>query len=220
MCNQLTRKLIVFQSLLAIWFGWLLPASLTISAPSDISEIKKPRHVSKHHRRSVSSPTRTAPISTPTQNSSVSTLTRIPPVRQNSAPVDLAPIFVPHPEGNVHDSSRRVSFADSSLSPAIRRNTMPEPKKTTIFLPVSLCTFSPHSSSSPSRPETPPSGVLDDLNAQDSDSSMSKPSRLQKLKLGFNLKINRHPPADKQSDRDSIASIGSLYPTTFHDTSN
>ena len=97
---------------------------------------------------------------------------------------------------------------------------MPEPKKSNIFLPVSVSTFSRHSSSSPLRPETPPNRGLDDLNAQDSDSSMSKPSRLQKLKLGFNLKINRHPTADKQSDRDSIASIGSLYFTTFHETRN
>jgi hypothetical protein len=56
-----------------------------------------------------------------------------------------------------------------------------------------------------------PPNVLDDLNAQDSD-SFSRPSssRLHKLKLGFNRKANRQLllPLDKQSDRDSFISIG------------
>jgi len=184
----------VFQSLLAIWFGWLLPASLTASAPSDTSEIKKPRPAHKHHhRRSASSSTKAAPV--PAQ------------VRRDS----LASIFVSHPEEGFHDSSRRVSFAESPLAPVVRRNTMPQPKSNNA-LAASLSAI-PHiptssSSSPPSRPGMP-LNILDDLNAHDSDSS-SRPSRLHKLKLGFNLKTNRQPPVDKQSDRDSITSIGLL----------
>lgn len=132
-------------------------------------------------------------------------------MRRVSAPVDLASILVPHHEENLHDSSKRVYFADSPSSPVTRRNTMPEPKKSNNLLLPSLSAIS--RSSSPSRPETPPNGFLDELNAQDSDSSLSKTSRLQKLRLGFNLKTNRQLPVavDKPSDRDSIASIGSLY---------
>ncbi|KAF8808060.1 hypothetical protein BYT27DRAFT_7098722 [Phlegmacium glaucopus] len=183
-------------SLLAIWFGWLLPTSLAPSAPSEKSEIKSPRPViPRHHRRSVSSLTRTPPVPTP--------------VRRASAPIDLASILVPHHEENIPDSSKRVYFADPPSFPVSRRNTMPEPKKPNNFLGVSILAIP--RSSSPSRPETPPNAALDELNAQESDSSLSKPSRLQKLKLGFNLKTNRHLPVtvDKQSDRDSIVSIDS-----------
>ena len=180
LCTQLTRHLIVFQSLLAIWFGWLLPASLTTSVTS---EIKKPRLSLKHRRRAVSW---------------ASTA-----VRRSSTPVDLAPILVPHVGEN---SSRRVSFADFPSTPAVRRNTLPEPRDS--FTPSISIISPPHS-----RPGTPPNGFLDNLNAHDSDSSLSRPSRLQKLKLGFNLKTNRQVSADKQSDRDSITSIGSLYLT-------
>ena len=196
LCNQLTPQLIsLVQSLLAIWFGWLLPASLTASAPSDTSEVKKPRPAHKHHhRRSASSSTGATPVSTQ--------------VRRSSAPVDLASILMPHLEENLHDSSRRVSFAESPLTAAVRRNTMPQPNS----LATSHSAFPqlPSSSTSPSisRPGMPPN-VLDDLNAQDSDTS-SRPSRLHKLKLGFNLKTNRQLPVDKQSDRDSITSIGLL----------
>ena len=86
---------------------------------------------------------------------------------------------------------------------------MPQPKSKN-FLAASLYPIPrlPSSSSSPtpSRPGMPPT-TLDDLNAQDSDCS-SRLSRLNKLKLGFNLKTNRQLPVDKQSDRDSITSIG------------
>lgn len=171
----------LFQSLLAIWFGWLLPVSLTAPAPSEV----KPRPVPKHHRRSVSSP----PVSTQ--------------LRRNSTPVDLAPILVPYSEENLHDPSRRVYFADSLLSSPVRQNTMPEPKNS------SATPVSHHPSSSP--PETPPDTSLDDLSAQDSDSSLSRPSRLNKLKLGFNPKSNRQSSVDKQFDTVSVTSIGSLY---------
>lgn len=198
-------KLIVPQSLFAIWFGWLLPASLTASTLSDTPEFKKTRPLPKHHRRSVSSSTRPTPSS------------NLNPVRRASAPVDLAPvpILVPHPEDNSHDPSKRVYFADSPSSPVTRRNTMPTPKKPNNFLAASICAISRNSSSSPSRPETPPNGSLDDPNAHDSDSSLTKPSRLQKIKLGFNMKTNhQHPSVDKQSDGDSVASIGLLYLAT------
>jgi hypothetical protein len=131
-------------------------------------------------------------------------------VRRRSVPVDLAPILMPHPEENLHDSSRRVSFAESPLTPVVRRNTLPQPKSNK-FLGASRSVI-PSSSSSPypSQPEMLPN-VLDDLDAQYSDSS-SRPSRLNKLKLGFNLKTNRQlpvdKPVDKQSDGDSITSIG------------
>ena len=191
---NLLASLIAFQSLLAIWFGWLLPASLTASPPSDTSEIKKPRPAHKHHRRAASSSAGAAPVSTQ--------------VRQSSAPFDLAPILVPHREENLHDSSRRVSFAESSLNPVVRRNTLPQPKSNNSFAAsLSAVPHLPSSSSSPSHHEMPPSG-LDDPNAQDSDSS--RPSRLHKLKLGFNLKTSRQLPVDKQSDGDSVTSIGLL----------
>ena len=190
--------LLVFQSLLAIWFGWLLPASFTTSAPSDISEIKKPRPAHKHHhRRSASSSTGAAPPSTQ--------------VRRSSIPVDLAPILVPHPEETLHDSTRRVSFAETPLSPVVRRNTLPPPKSKNL-LASSLHAIPPRPSSSsssspsPSRPGMPPSS-LDHLNAQVPD-AFSRHSCLNKLKLGFNLKTNRQLPVDKQSDGDSITSIG------------
>lgn len=184
--TNLLVKLIVFQSLLVIWFGWLLPTSLMAPPPSDISEIRKPRPVPKHQRRSVSSP-----------------------VQRSSASIDLAPILVPHPGEN--HSSRRVSFADTSIPSATRRNTMPEPNKSNISLspPHSVTPIAIPRRPSPNlRPGTSPNGCLDDLHAHDSDSS--RPSRLQKLKFGFNLKTHRQPLTDKQSDRDSITSIGSL----------
>jgi len=80
---------------------------------------------------------------------------------------------------------------------------LPEPRD--CFTPSISIISPPHS-----RPGTPPNGFLDNLNAHDSDSSLSRPSRLQKLKLGFNLKTSRRQvSADKQSDRDSITSIES-----------
>ena len=188
---NLLTNLIVFQSLLAIYFGWLLPASLTASAPSDISEVKKPRPAHKHHhRRSASSSRGGTPV--PAQ------------ARRSSAPVDLAPsILVPHPEENLHDSSRRVSFAESPLTPVVRRNTIPKLKSNNA-LGASLSVI-PSSSPYLSQldPEMPPN-VPD---VQYSDTS-SRPSRLHKLKLGFNLKTNRQLPVDKQSDGDSTTSIG------------
>ena len=85
---------------------------------------------------------------------------------------------------------------------------MPQPKSNSSL--GALLSAIPHlpsysPSPLPSQPEILPN-VLDDLNAQDSDSS--RPSRLHKLKLGFNLKTNRQLPVDKQSDGDSITSIG------------
>jgi hypothetical protein len=153
-----------------------------------------PRPSSKHRRKSVSSP-----IAAPT------------PVRQSSPAVDLAPILVPH-SGEI--SSRRVSFADSPSTLVVRRNTLPEPRKS---VATSIPAISHHCHS---RPGTPPSECLDDLNAHDSDSSLSKPSRLKKLKLGFNLKTVRQLPVDKQSDRDSITSLGSLYLTILYKANN
>lgn len=167
-----------------------MPASLTAS---DTSEIKMPRPSSKHRWRSVSIPT-----------------AALIPVRQSSSAVDLAPILVPHSGEN---SSRRVSFADSPSTLVVRRNTLPEPRRS---LATSIPAIPHCPSPCLSRPGTPPSGCLDDLNAHDSDSSLSKPSRLQKLKLGFNRKTIRQLPADKQSDRDSITSLGSLYLTTLY----
>ena len=96
---------------------------------------------------------------------------------------------------------------------------MPEPKsKNSLAASLYGTPRLPTSSStpSPSRPGMPPSS-LDDLNAQVSD-SFSRPSRLNKLKLSFNLKTNRQVPVDKQSDGDSITSIGLLVLwILFHD---
>ena len=121
---------------------------------------------------------------------------------------------MPHLEENLHDPSRRVSFAESPLSPVMRRNTMPQPKSknsfTATLYPVPRLPSSPPS---PPRPGMPPSNLID-LNAQDSDTS-SRPSRLNKLKLGLNFKTNCQLPVEKQSDGDSITSIG-LFATILH----
>ena len=84
---------------------------------------------------------------------------------------------------------------------------MPQPKSKNSFAatlyPVPRLPTTPPS---PPRSGMPPSS-LDDLNAQDSDTSL-RPSRLNKFKLGLNFKTNRQLPVEKQSDGDSITSIG------------
>ncbi|KDR85681.1 hypothetical protein GALMADRAFT_132345 [Galerina marginata CBS 339.88] len=193
-------------SLLAIWFGWLLPASITGPTPPATPgelDITKPRLPSKHPRRS-------AP------NGHVGPLPV--PIRRASAPVDLTPILVPRSE-EAQVTPRRVYFTDSPPSPIIRRNTMPEPKHNyagqLLYQAIlSSANVSPGSSTS-TLPTQEPQATLEcfDDGTPDSDSSLHsakasllKPSsRLQKLKLGFN-KGHRPEPLDKQADQASIAS--------------
>ncbi|PPQ77019.1 hypothetical protein CVT25_014836 [Psilocybe cyanescens] len=198
-------------SIFAIWFGWLLPASVTTTIVPEGSEIKKakPRLPSRHVRRSTIDAGR-ATIPPPT------------PIRRASAPVNLTPILVPHPE-DVQTNSRRVYFTDSPPAPIIRRNTIPEQKSNDIEQLVnqavlSSASGSPRSSTSTlPTPPAPPS--LDGLEevvhvTHDSDSSphsskasLPKPaSRLQKFKLGFHGKGHRPEPLEKLVDQASIAS--------------
>ncbi|KIM47539.1 hypothetical protein M413DRAFT_22186 [Hebeloma cylindrosporum] len=188
-------------SIFAIWFGWLLPASVTAPGPAaaDASEIKKTQKArlpSRHPRRSEPEPEPNASESKPT------------PVRRASAPVDLTPILVPYPDDG-QNNYRRVYFADSPRTSIIRRNTMPEPKclpgSQQIAEPVE---FTP--SPSPSTQLTPECDeeALPDFDSlpPSSKASSRPPSRFQKLKLGFNTKTVRPDVVDKPVDQASIAS--------------
>jgi len=196
-------------SLLAIWFGWLLPASITAPAvPPEELDLKKPRLPSKHPRRPTSNGANPLPM----------------PVRRASAPVNLTPILAHHPE-EFHNSLRRVYFSDMPSTSITRRNTMPEqpqdkPAGQTLYHTVlNSVNGSPVSSTStlPAPASHPGSEYLDEV-APESDSSLQSckasllksASRLQKLKLGFHVKHGRPEPLDKLAgDQSSIASTES-----------
>ncbi|KAF8910086.1 hypothetical protein CPB84DRAFT_1842742 [Gymnopilus junonius] len=190
-------------SLLAIWFGWLLPASMTAPVlPPEELEHKKPRSPSKHPHR-------------PTSHA-VNPLAM--PARRASAPVNLTPILA-HNQEEVHNSTRRVYFSDMSPAPITRRNTMPEKPQDksegqTLYQTVlSTVNGSPVSPTSvlPTPDSPPASEYMDDI-TRESDSSLQSckasllksASRLQKLKLSFHVKHNRQELLG--CDQSSIAS--------------
>ncbi|PPQ99948.1 hypothetical protein CVT26_009303 [Gymnopilus dilepis] len=194
-------------SLLAVWFGWLLPASVTAPAlPAEDLDLKKPRLPSRHPRRPPSHDVKPLPT----------------PLRRASAPVNLTPILAHHPEES-HNNSRRVYFSDMPPATITRRNTMPEQPQDnaegpTLYQAVlSSVNASPESSTStlPTPDVHPTANYLDDA-GRESDSSLQSckasllksATRLQKLKLTFHAKHHRSESADKliSGDQSSIAS--------------
>jgi len=206
-------------SLFAIWFGWLLPAS--VQAPPEPAEVKPPRQLYKSPRRPPHATATTHAESTSESSSETPARPRPLPTRRVSAPVDLTPIPILATGAEDHSTpSRHVYFVDEPFAPIVRRNTMPEPSK--FMCPMKAihhaCTTVIHNPSQPT-PATYPHAAqpacecLDDT-IPDSDSSrhssrtslLRPSSRLQKLKLGFNNKA-RSESAEKSADQNSLASV-------------
>ncbi|KAF8971673.1 hypothetical protein BDZ97DRAFT_1913589 [Flammula alnicola] len=174
-------------SIFAIWFTWLLPASITTPTPTEVTEIKKPRSPHRHPRRP------SAHVALPIPN------------RRASAPFDLAPILASHPEDdNTHP--RHVYFADSPISPITRRNTMPAGLSDTHVTLGNLTTSPLATISALTQDGTEESLPDSDSSPHSSKTSLTRPSsRLQKLKL-FNVKVSRPESLEKPGDQASIAS--------------
>ncbi|KAJ3514025.1 hypothetical protein NLJ89_g2609 [Agrocybe chaxingu] len=185
-------------SLFAIWFGWLLPAAIMAPAPPAAVEIN-PSRVSSKPRRVTSA----APASRRLRK----------PIRRVSAPVDLTPILAP-PAEDTQLASRHVYFVDKDLSPIVRRNTMPEPCKSSPtsqsidqLIHDSLTqNLRPTPSTQPHCNSTEETPAESDSSRHSSRTSLLRHSRLHKLKLNFQSKSYRAELQDKPFDQSSLAS--------------
>ncbi|KAF9486475.1 hypothetical protein BDN70DRAFT_870029 [Pholiota conissans] len=187
------------MSILAIWFGWLLPASIA-STNAEPPEIKKSQSPPlRHHRRPVS----IAPI----------TITPPTPMRRASAPVNLTPILSSSAGDGSAAGPRHVYFEDSSMSAISRRNTLPAQSSSKLLDdgPASTSTFtvSPLALTVelPAEECTEVVPMDSDSSPHSSKASLVKPSsRLHKLRLFGNGKPIPRLDLDKPCDQASIAS--------------